>query len=625
MKYLPILLALFVWLLVCPVFTQSALNDSLNQELKRLEGKERCDLLCRLAQQSSKIDPASSLGYAREAVALAQNLDDPLLLSNALNGLAIAYYYLGDSRQSLSFLMQSIDQLQVARRQDTSNLELLYRMALLSSNAGNVYKNLGQLDQSLEIFLRSEGFLDELMIKDPGNQRYLSQYISCMNNKALVYQDLREIEKAETALNEALTLSREMNFEKGMAMCLNNLGLIEIGKRAYEKALTIYTEALQINLQLQDSIAIAGTYNNFGLIHEETNSFRDALKYYKSSLNISDRLKYLFGSSNTSLNIGKIYGILHQFDSAEVYFDQGLIAAKKGDMLQLQQKGYQQMAEMFLAKKHYQKAFLAYREYSTIKDSIFTIERSKQIADMETKYETEKKVRENELLRKDLELRKTTQRLLFVALSAMIFVVFLLVMLARYKSRMLKQKTVLFEQEQKMQLLEVDKKELERQHFEDQVFAEKEINRLQQIKLEEQNRKLAAFALHVTTKNQILSGILEEISQAKKAGVVDPDACFRRIQQTVKSNLNLDKDWEQFKRHFTEVHPDFFIRLNEQYPTLTPGEQKICAYYRINMGTNEIAQILNVTIAGVQKSRHRLRKKLGIDSETDMADYMMRF
>ncbi|MBN1198548.1 MAG: hypothetical protein JXA23_04280, partial [Bacteroidales bacterium] len=196
---------------------------------------------------------------------------------------------------------------------------------------------------------------------------------------------------------------------------------------------------------------------------------------------------------------------------------------------------------------------------------------------------------------------------------------------ARYKSRLLKQKTVLFEQEQKMQQLEIDKKEVERQHFEDQVFAEQEINRLQRVKLDEQNRKLAASALHVTAKNQILDTILQEIDQEKKSGEVDPEACFKRIQRTVKSNLNLDRDWEQFKRHFEEVHPDFFIRLNEQYPELTPGEQKICAYYRINLGTNEIAQILNVTIGGVQKSRHRLRKKLGIDSETDMAEFMLRF
>jgi len=244
---------------------------------------------------------------------------------------------------------------------------------------------------------------------------------------------------------------------------------------------------------------------------------------------------------------------------------------------------------------------------------------------METNYETEKKVRENELLKKDISLKKSTQQLLIVALSALIAGVLLLIVLARYKSRMLKQKTALFEQENKLQQLELDKKEVERKRFEDQVFAEQEINRLQKIKLEEQNRKLAASALQVMDKNQILASILEEIDLAKKSGVTDIDSCFGRIHQKVKSNLNLDKDWEQFKRHFEEVHPDFFSRLNETFPELTSGEQKICAYYRINLSTNEIAKILNVTIAGVQKGRHRLRKKFGLDSETDMAEFMLRF
>ncbi|MFH1160419.1 MAG: tetratricopeptide repeat protein, partial [bacterium] len=455
--------------------------------------------------------------------------------------------------------------------------------------------------------------------------RYLGTYLQCLNNTALVYRDLQETLKAEATLNEALNRSRELEFLPGIAMSLNNLGLIEIERKSYQEALSVYREALQINQQLNDSIAIAGTYNNIGLIHEETGSYRKALEYYKSSLQISERLKYLYGISNTSTNIGKIYSILQQSDSAKAYLDRGLAAAQLGGMLHLQQQSYLQLAELYQSTGQYQKALGTYREYSTVKDSIFNLESSKQIADMEAKYETEKKEKENVILRKDNELHKTAQRLLIVAISALIILAVLLFGLFRYKARLLRQRTVLFEQEQKMKSLELEKKELERQRLEDQMFAEQEINRLQQIKLEEQNRKLAATALQITGKNKILTDILEEVDKTRKEGVADTEACFRQIKRTVNANLNLDKDWQQFKRHFEEVHPDFFIRLNQRYPDLTSGEQKICAYYRINLNTNEIAQILNVTISGVQKSRHRLRKKMRIDSATELAEFMLTF
>ncbi|MBN1198971.1 MAG: tetratricopeptide repeat protein, partial [Bacteroidales bacterium] len=402
------------------LFGQSNPKDSLLSLLEHSDGEERIMALMRLAQVTATSDPSGSLDFSQEALILSREFDDPLLIANALNGVAISYYYLGDQQQSLNYLLQSIDQMKVASREDTSNLELVYRLAVFSSNAGNVYQGMAQHDKALELFLQAEVFLEELLFRDPENQRYLSMYIKCMNNKAPVYQDLRETGKAEATLHEALNRSREAEYLPGISMCLNNLGLIEIEKKDYQQALSSYTEALKINLQLKDSIAIAGTYNNIGLIYEETSSFMKALEYYKLSLYISERLKYLFGISNTSVNIGKIYGILHQFDSAKVYLDRGLAAALQGDMLQLQQQSYRHLAAMYLLDGKYQKALMAYQEYASIKDSIFTIERSKQIADMETKYETEKKVRENELLRKDLELRKTTQRLLFIAISALV-------------------------------------------------------------------------------------------------------------------------------------------------------------------------------------------------------------
>jgi tetratricopeptide (TPR) repeat protein len=229
------------------------------------------------------------------------------------------------------------------------------------------------------------------MKKDPDNGPYLSVLITCLNNKALVYIDLKETGKAESVLGEALQRSRDLSFSAGIAMCLNNLGLIEIGRKAYPDALDIYLEALKINHQLKDSIAIAGTYNNIGLIHEETRSYINALHYYRQSLEISERLNYLYGISNTSLNIGKIYTLIYRFDEAEAYLTRGLQAAQKGGMLQLQQGCYLHLSELFKEKKQYHKALIAYRDYTTIKDSIFNLERSKQIPDMETKYRRRKK------------------------------------------------------------------------------------------------------------------------------------------------------------------------------------------------------------------------------------------
>lgn len=623
------LVIFFLLFLLCftsnGLLSQPSRIDSLTNTLPGSTGRERFSILSELSKMTAYSDPKRFKGYAEEALALAQELNDPLLLVNALNTMAIYYYNTGKSREALTYLLQSIDIMQAAYEKDTTNLELLNRIAIASNNASNVYKGMGKPAKALDAILKAIRSLDILLAAKPQDSHSLNFYVSCLNNTGLLYIDMKEFSKAEEILNEALTVSREINYKKGIAMSLNNIGLIFIEQEQYGHALTFYEEALLINKTLDDSISIAGTYNNIGLIHEKTGSYRKAMNFYKRSLLITERLQYIFGVANTCNNIGKVYTALRQYDSARIYLDRGLTTAQASDLLDLQKESYRNLAILEEESRNYQQALSAYKAFSHVKDSIFNIEKSKQIAEMQAKYETDKKEKENEILRIDISLRRKTQQLLVVAVSALVLVIILLVILVRYNRRMLKQKSIVFQQKQQMHVLEMEKKEVERKHFEDQVFAEQEINRLQKIKLDEQNRKLATSAIQVTVKNQILLSILHELEQAENGMVEDSASRLKSIGQTVRNNLNFDRDWEQFKMHFEEVHPGFFSRLKESHPDLTSGEQKICAYYLINLGTNEIAQLLNVTIAAVQKSRHRLRKKLGLDSDTDMAEFMLRF
>ena len=85
----------------------------------------------------------------------------------------------------------------------------------------------------------------------------------------------------------------------------------------------------------------------------------------------------------------------------------------------------------------------------------------------------------------------------------------------------------------------------------------------------------------------------------------------------------MDKDWEHFAQHFDKVHSDFMVILKEKHENITPNELKLCTYLRMNLSTKEIAQLLNITVRGIEISRYRLRKKLGIKTEVTLFDYLM--
>ena len=77
--------------------------------------------------------------------------------------------------------------------------------------------------------------------------------------------------------------------------------------------------------------------------------------------------------------------------------------------------------------------------------------------------------------------------------------------------------------------------------------------------------------------------------------------------------------------HFNEVHRGFFDRLKRMYPSLTPKDLKLCAYLKMNLSTKEIATLTNVSIRGVEASRYRLRKKLELDSEINLNEFVMTY
>ena len=85
----------------------------------------------------------------------------------------------------------------------------------------------------------------------------------------------------------------------------------------------------------------------------------------------------------------------------------------------------------------------------------------------------------------------------------------------------------------------------------------------------------------------------------------------------------MDSDWDHFTQHFDKVHSDFVVVLKEVHPNITANEIKICTYLRMNLSTKEIAQLMNISVRGVEISRYRLRKKLGISTETNLFDYLI--
>ncbi len=83
------------------------------------------------------------------------------------------------------------------------------------------------------------------------------------------------------------------------------------------------------------------------------------------------------------------------------------------------------------------------------------------------------------------------------------------------------------------------------------------------------------------------------------------------------------QDWNLFENSFDEAHENYFRKLKEEYPDLTPNDLKLSAYLRMNMSSKEISSLLNITVRSVELRRYRLRKKLNMEHDKNLVEFFM--
>ena len=158
--------------------------------------------------------------------------------------------------------------------------------------------------------------------------------------------------------------------------------------------------------------------------------------------------------------------------------------------------------------------------------------------------------------------------------------------------------------------------------------AETELVTLRNEKLEAEigfkNAELANSAMHLVKKGELMSRIKSDLTHLMK-NIDHPQSVqeIKKLIKTLNEDENLDQEWDSFTKHFDKVHSDFLIALKEKHPDITAGELKLCAYLRMNLTSKEIAQLLNISLRGVEIGRYRLRKKLQLPTETNLFDYLI--
>lgn len=149
-----------------------------------------------------------------------------------------------------------------------------------------------------------------------------------------------------------------------------------------------------------------------------------------------------------------------------------------------------------------------------------------------------------------------------------------------------------------------------------------------ELQVRHKSEELSNAMLNLARKNETLLAISDSLSKLRDRlkdsgnGSKEFDSGVKKIQSLISENISHDDDWRKFTHNFDAVYEGFTKRLQELHPTLTRTEVKVCCYLRMGLSSKDMAPLFSISHRSVEMTRYRVRKKLGLAREDNLADYL---
>ncbi|WP_052958612.1 tetratricopeptide repeat protein [Maribacter thermophilus] len=415
----------------------------------------------------------------------------------------------------------------------------------------------------------------------------LGQYHTTLENYDVSLSYYKKAEKIAAENKDSVNLMK----------IKSNIGLALQWLNRYPESLEYFNENIQYYIKNGLPHQLGNAYNNIGTTLFEMDSLQRAKEIFNKALKLNLENKSFNNTLFNYNNLGRTELKLKNPEMALVHFKKaGSLINTYNFKISLQQH-YLNLSDTYAALKRYNEAYDYRVKHQVIHDSIYSKENADKINELEIKYQTEKK--EAEIALQDEEINTLNAQakvntltkglyaggmFTFVAVSGLLFFGF--------KQRIKKNRIAREKQE------EIYKQEI--------AYKKKE---------------LTSQTLHLVQKNTFIQELMENLENIKNS----PEKFkmeFRRIVMLLKKENASDKDWEVFKTYFSEVHNDFDQKLKTLSADISEKEIRLAAFLRMNLTTKEIAATMNVLPDSILKSKYRLKKKLGLNKETDLSSFL---
>ncbi len=371
-----------------------------------------------------------ALKYAEDALGQALKLGNKKETANSYNNIGDVFYQMDKNEQALENYLIS---LKISR-------EIVYLKGMEDSysNIGNVYVNQDNYQEALDNFWKSiaisiktgnkngmaasygeignmywfqgnyeealDNFLKSLKIyEDEGNEKGKA---NSYNDIGYVYLYKRDFDKALKTFLKGLNICQKADYKAGLANSFNGIGDTYEKEAMYVKALDNYHQCLKIWVETKVISGEGRAYGNIGIVYSDMGNYPQAIANYLKLLKLSKEGSDNRGISDAYVGLGDAYMKQNKLEEADTYLNQSLLLSKEMGNKEGTKESFSSLSQLYEKKGDFKQAYEYHKLFSNIKDTLLNEHSDWQINEMDTKYESEKKEKDIELLNKDKELQQ---------------------------------------------------------------------------------------------------------------------------------------------------------------------------------------------------------------------------
>jgi DNA-binding CsgD family transcriptional regulator/Tfp pilus assembly protein PilF len=419
--------------------------------------------------------------------------------------------------------------------------------------------------------------------------------------RASVRLRTRDFDKAFEEVQTVLSFADRNSLKLLEARSLSLFSLLETSRGGSQQGLNLALKSYESFTELNRSNGRADAQLSSAMAYKASENWSQALRYYEDALQLKISSNDLSESTGIWIQIARCHLEMGNNELAESFFNQALHKTLANGQVLIRADAVEGLSTVYYEAGRYRQAFETQKTLLALRDSLNETERKAAVNKLEVQFETAKKEQEITVLQQERAI--ITNRWLTLALGLFLTIIIGVLVYDNQKRKHKQEKELLSTED------ELRKAEL----------------KIMTDVLAHNQQRLSAYTENLLNKNNLVSQLERKLNELVENARTDTSAANELMVDFTNVRILTDEDWQEFKELFDGVHRGLREKLNAKYQNLTLAEQRLFLLMKLNMSTKQIANILGVSPESVKKARYRLKKKLSLNENVALQDFISSF